>query len=485
MGDNKKVTSYKNMLKRAILEYDTSVLDYKGPLVGDVLGFSGEGELKTGDDASDILARYYFKEENEEKTIHEQIDDENHVSGDEVTDDIVGGSGAIETGGDPDSVEETMDDLEDNVSYDDDDVDGDPDEASEDTSDDVITAQEAAIIEQLIMEMELLEDEEAGEKKDDEDEESEDSDEDEDSEDSEVEKMVESLLMEDEDDVMDGAGPVKRRQALEEAFDVFKEQLDAEVAGVEYDEDGEMAEDIEDLDGELDDIEDLDGELDDIEDSLNEALALLEDEEAEDGADVEDEDAEDLDVDSATDEDIKDAEEKLDEMLMMLEEESLDMTDSPTTVHVGDYEVSDEVMAGDEPYEIDQTEGDDSGETFDLEKAEEKLDEMLMMLEDEDLSDEVKSDDEDAEDDEESGEDEEKEEDLDEMLMLEDDESEDEDAEDDEVSAKEELDKVEAELNEALALLEDDEDVVIDDEDEEDVVSDDEEDEEDEDYEED
>jgi len=95
--------SYKELLKEAIMEYDTKAMDYKGPMTDAIISFKGEGELEThrkADDIASILERYYTRED-AEKDI-EDAENENEIS----------------TGEEPDDVEDTMDDLEKQVTED-------------------------------------------------------------------------------------------------------------------------------------------------------------------------------------------------------------------------------------------------------------------------------------------------------------------------------------------------------------------------------
>jgi hypothetical protein len=59
---NKKV-SYKNLLKQALSEYDTSkTVQVKGPMLDPILSWDGDGEIPVYKDAASILERYYFNE---------------------------------------------------------------------------------------------------------------------------------------------------------------------------------------------------------------------------------------------------------------------------------------------------------------------------------------------------------------------------------------------------------------------------------------
>lgn len=63
---NRKV-SYKNLLKQAISEYDTSkTVQVKGPMLDPILAWDGDGEIPIYKDAASILERYYFNENAED-----------------------------------------------------------------------------------------------------------------------------------------------------------------------------------------------------------------------------------------------------------------------------------------------------------------------------------------------------------------------------------------------------------------------------------
>jgi len=61
-----KKVSYKNLLKQAISEFDTSkTVEVKGPMLDPILSWDGDGELPVYKDAASILERYYFNEDTE------------------------------------------------------------------------------------------------------------------------------------------------------------------------------------------------------------------------------------------------------------------------------------------------------------------------------------------------------------------------------------------------------------------------------------
>lgn len=71
-----KRVPYKDLLKQAISEFDTSkAVDVKGPFLDPILAYDGGGELPTHKDASSILERYYFKEKADPGVNVEHVDD--------------------------------------------------------------------------------------------------------------------------------------------------------------------------------------------------------------------------------------------------------------------------------------------------------------------------------------------------------------------------------------------------------------------------
>jgi len=111
---NMSKVSYIQLLKEAISEYDAKAMDYKGPLSEPILTFRGDGEIETHKDASSILERYYFNE-NQEKLVEQQdeIGPENPLefSDDEDAED----PNEIVTGEESDDVGDTIEDLEDEI----------------------------------------------------------------------------------------------------------------------------------------------------------------------------------------------------------------------------------------------------------------------------------------------------------------------------------------------------------------------------------
>jgi hypothetical protein len=62
-----KKVSYVKLLKEAISDFDTTkTVDVKGPMTDSILSYRGEGDLPTHKDAASILERYYFKENHDD-----------------------------------------------------------------------------------------------------------------------------------------------------------------------------------------------------------------------------------------------------------------------------------------------------------------------------------------------------------------------------------------------------------------------------------
>ena len=73
---NRKV-SYKNLLKQAISEYDTSkTVQVKGPMLDPILSWDGDGEIPIYKDAASILERYYFNENAEDPVMVPDFDED-------------------------------------------------------------------------------------------------------------------------------------------------------------------------------------------------------------------------------------------------------------------------------------------------------------------------------------------------------------------------------------------------------------------------
>lgn len=71
-----KKVSYKNLLKQAISEFDTSkTVEVKGPMLDPILSWDGDGELPIYKDAASILERYYFNEDEDSKVEVDDLED--------------------------------------------------------------------------------------------------------------------------------------------------------------------------------------------------------------------------------------------------------------------------------------------------------------------------------------------------------------------------------------------------------------------------
>ena len=75
-----KKVSYKNLLKQAISEYDTSkTVQVKGPMLDPILSWDGDGELPVYKDAASILERYYFNENAEEPVMVQGFEEDSDL----------------------------------------------------------------------------------------------------------------------------------------------------------------------------------------------------------------------------------------------------------------------------------------------------------------------------------------------------------------------------------------------------------------------
>ncbi|MGD2072673.1 MAG: hypothetical protein PVG65_04200 [Candidatus Thorarchaeota archaeon] len=163
----KKKVSYKNILKEAIAEFDTSkTTEVKGPMLDPVLSWEGGGELPTHKDAASILERYYFNEDKDELVEVEEAeynDDGKPDSGKTMKHDK--GAGTEQAG----TSDGKMDKREEEIAKEDEDIteqdeemkDEEEEEKEEVEEDEELTEDvEKAVIEKLIEEMEEEEDEE-------------------------------------------------------------------------------------------------------------------------------------------------------------------------------------------------------------------------------------------------------------------------------------------------------------------------------------
>ena len=225
-----KKVSYIDLLKEAIAEYDAKSLDYRGPMIDSILTFDGSTELKTNEpsDIASVLERYYFREESEEGVpVPEEEKNE------------------IKTGEEPEDVEATKKDIEKELTEDElpgaekqisggtgaqAGVEVGKDEEEAKPADVAGAVAEEAVLERLIAEME---EEEEKEKEKEEEKEKEKEEEEEEGEEKEEKKKKtsESKL-----------GPLKtpRDEELEEAFEIFKEQIEVEEPEKEEEEEEEL-----------------------------------------------------------------------------------------------------------------------------------------------------------------------------------------------------------------------------------------------------
>jgi hypothetical protein len=81
-----KKVSYRNLLKEAISEFDTSkTVEVKGPMLDPILSWDGDGELPIYKDAASILERYYFSDESDDQvTVTDLTESEYNEDGTEA-----------------------------------------------------------------------------------------------------------------------------------------------------------------------------------------------------------------------------------------------------------------------------------------------------------------------------------------------------------------------------------------------------------------
>jgi len=119
-----KRVSYMNLLKEAISEFDTTkTVDVKGPFIDPIVGYDGNGELQTHKDASGILERYYFDNEEDKGVQVETTSTPKAGDKDKPMEEVT-----------PDSVDSIKKDIEDavNMKYEQKGEDEEKDESSED-----------------------------------------------------------------------------------------------------------------------------------------------------------------------------------------------------------------------------------------------------------------------------------------------------------------------------------------------------------------
>jgi hypothetical protein len=80
-----KKVSYKQALKQAISEWDTSkTVDVKGPMLDAIISYRGDGELPVYKDAASILERYYFNEQEDKPLEYDPMEDSGDLNSDEM-----------------------------------------------------------------------------------------------------------------------------------------------------------------------------------------------------------------------------------------------------------------------------------------------------------------------------------------------------------------------------------------------------------------
>jgi len=378
-----KQQSYIDLLKESIMEYDASVMNYKGPLLDPIITFDGDEdkELKTNKeykDAGDLLERLYAKEvaapraRNLIEDAQEEDPEQNEV----------------ETGETPDSIPETLDDLRDDIDEDDGgtlSVDDSSYITNESTIDDEVLAQ-------LIAEMEDISDIP-------EDEEGMQAGTDVISPDEAEDLLDEFLMLEDdakEDDAEeDEPLDVDKETDTEDDNGGKDEVSESILGGIRRSSHRIREEELEQLTEDF--IAQLEGDLL-TEADLDDLILEAEDDQEEGSDEDSDEDKEDKDE---KDNDEKDNKEDIEKMIesLLLDEGYLEEDDDRTDF---DDPEDNEIETGGDPDKVDATMDDFEEEITDGEDGFLDLDESIMM-EGED-SDEENSEDEDS--DEENSEDE-------------------------------------------------------------------------------
>jgi hypothetical protein len=168
--------SYMSLLKEAIAEFDTSdTVEVKGPMLDPIISWDGDGELPVYKDAASILERYYFNEGKEDKikTLDEadyENDKGNPASGPSMKN--AKGAGTEQAGtSDAGSVKGGKAEKEKQIAKEAEELD-EVDEVDEEVTEESLTM-ENAIIEKLIAEMEEEEDDDDDDDDDDEEDEEE------------------------------------------------------------------------------------------------------------------------------------------------------------------------------------------------------------------------------------------------------------------------------------------------------------------------
>jgi len=205
-----KKVSYSKLLQEAMADFDTTkTVDVTGPMTKQILGYKGDGELKTTSDAASILERYYFSDENDRDVSIIGEDDRTDFAEPDrnEVDDVPS-----------DNINKTKKDIEDELTeaddMDEEESEADTEESEVNANESEVTEAEEAVIEKLISEMEEDDDEEEGE---------EDEDLDADKEVSQEMGPVGNPKTADQDSEDSGSD-----DDLSEAFEIFREEIEAD-----------------------------------------------------------------------------------------------------------------------------------------------------------------------------------------------------------------------------------------------------------------
>ncbi len=229
-----KKVSYTKLLQEAMADFDTTkTVDVSGPMTKQIIGYKGDGELKTTSDAASILERFYFKQEDEggvsvigedDRTDFAEPD-RNDVS--DVPDKNISKTKkdiekAVKEGDDSDEDEDKDKAVKEG---DDSDEAEDKDKEEKDVNESDLSEAEEAVIEKLISEME----EDEGEDEDEEDKDK--------KIDESVKEQDEELDVDDEgtdtEVEVDEMGPVGNpknadEDDLSEAYKIFREEIETD-----------------------------------------------------------------------------------------------------------------------------------------------------------------------------------------------------------------------------------------------------------------
>jgi len=254
---------YMDLLKESLSEFDTTkTTDVKGPMLDPILGYQGQGEIETHKDAASVLERFYFKQDERLQTLDE-IEDISTADEDNTDDYDKDGKVKSEVSTLKSEIEkelkEAVEDLstadEDNTEeYDKDGkVVGDGTKVIEDElkeAESFVENIENDVIEKLIAEMEDLdmdseslfegEDAELDVDKEIDGSDSDDADGKEEPESKEEEEAEEVPEKQVSELAVHMQGPLCDEEELEEAFELFREQIEEEVDVVDVDDIGDI-----------------------------------------------------------------------------------------------------------------------------------------------------------------------------------------------------------------------------------------------------